>query len=657
MTQHLEAFAKMLPSRLAVPSHVCVVPTSESDSTLSEMPMRRLSQLEATVRTLNSNGGPYKWHVSMLPGIFRGQPEIAWNAALLLLKDVTETQANEFLTFPRPALKHMHARLPDGCLVLKDLSDLLLREFRKKRSSDSGALITLARTALKFTPPEHPHHHSALINLADDLYERFEKEGSNVDLDEIIVLRRAAWKGMFPDNPERQTILLELDDCLYERFRRTGAMADLEEIISLRRVTLERTPPSNRCRQLLNLANSLVEKFEKLGLVTDVKEAIDLGRTAFELCPPDHPDHALSRDCFANYLDAKIKNRGARARIMGEGNNPSSPSSSDVKQSIKKIAFETLETIPLRLLHTPTGILCNRDLQLSHFEKSPQYQQLLSLNQPSAAQIREAVNAFFQFATLSHRWANGEPLLRDVEGRKIYEMDGVDGLEKLQQFCALAFRRGFLWAWSDTCCIDKDSSAELQEAIGSMFSWYRSSSLTLVHLCDVSDTGSLADSVWFERGWTLQELLASHAVLFYTQDWSLYKNLEATNHKTDPALLEEVGKAAGIAKQHLMNFYPGLDDARSRLHWASRRRTTRPEDIAYSLFGIFQGSLTNLLRRVCGTCSWTSLSRDYIGFRRRFGPGLGWGGIVVQQLLPRQPRAIPDSTSHPAHPQQPCQMQ
>ncbi|KAI6045346.1 hypothetical protein EDC04DRAFT_2545705, partial [Pisolithus marmoratus] len=138
------------------------------------------------------------------------------------------------------------------------------------------------------------------------------------------------------------------------------------------------------------------------------------------------------------------------------------------------------------------------------------------------------------------------------------------------------------------CCIDKDSSAELQEAIGSMFSWYRSSSLTLVHLCDVSDTGSLADSVWFERGWTLQESLASHAVLFYTQDWSLYKNLETTNHKTDPTLLEEVGKAAGIAKQHLMNFYPGLDDARSRLHWASRRRTTRPEDIAYSLFGIFE---------------------------------------------------------------------
>ncbi|KAI6013834.1 hypothetical protein EDC04DRAFT_687464 [Pisolithus marmoratus] len=584
VARHLEAFANTLPNRFTVPSRVHVVPTRKPDSVPSEVPRQRLSQLESIVRTLKGNRSR-KWHVSVFPEVFEGQPEIAWSAALLLLKDMTETQANEFFTFPRPTLKRMPVRLPDAHLALKGLSDFLLREFGYNRSGASSALITLARTALEFTPQGHPHYHSALINFANVLYERFKKEDTNLNLDEVIALRRTVWKRMFPDDPERQSILLELDNCLNERFRRGDAIADLEEIISLRRAALEHTSSSNRCRQLLNLANSLVEKYEKLGLVTDIKEAIDLGRTALEFCPPGHPDHALSKDCLANYLDAKIKKRCVRP--LGAGKNPSSPSTPDIKQFIRKIVFQTLETMPLRLLHTPTGDLCNRELLLSHFERSPQYQQLLSLTQPSAAAVRDAVNEFFQFATLSHRWASGEPLLRDVEGRCIYDMDGGEGLEKLQRFCALTLRRGFLWAWSDTCCIDKDSSAELQEAIGSMFSWYHSSSLTLVHLCDVSDTGSLADSVWFERGWTLQELLASRAVLFYTQDWSLYKNLEATNHKTDPALLEEVGKAAGIAKQHLMDFYPGLDDARSRLHWASRRRTTRPEDIAYSLFGIF----------------------------------------------------------------------
>ncbi|KIK11586.1 hypothetical protein PISMIDRAFT_58083, partial [Pisolithus microcarpus 441] len=74
-------------------------------------------------------------------------------------------------------------------------------------------------------------------------------------------------------------------------------------------------------------------------------------------------------------------------------------------------------------------------------------------------------------------------------------------------------------AWSDTCCIDKDSSAERQEAIGSMFSWYHRSSLTIAYLSDVSDTASLASSAWFKRVWTLQELLAPPTLVFYMQDW------------------------------------------------------------------------------------------------------------------------------------------
>ncbi|KIK11922.1 hypothetical protein PISMIDRAFT_55099, partial [Pisolithus microcarpus 441] len=188
----------------------------------------------------------------------------------------------------------------------------------------------------------------------------------------------------------------------------------------------------------------------------------------------------------------------------------------------------------------------------------------------------------------SHRWGAGEPLLRDIEGRKIYDLDGTEGLAKLQKFCLLSLRRGFIWAWSDTCCIDKDSSAELQEAIGSMFSWYHRSSLTIAYLSDVSDTASLASSVWFKRGWTLQELLAPPTLVFYMQDWSLALNSDANNHKTDPTMLEEVQKATGVAVRHLKHFCPGMDDARSRLNWAACRRTTRAEDVAYSLFGIFK---------------------------------------------------------------------
>ncbi|KAL4063929.1 hypothetical protein V8B97DRAFT_2026246 [Scleroderma yunnanense] len=103
--------------------------------------------------------------------------------------------------------------------------------------------------------------------------------------------------------------------------------------------------------------------------------------------------------------------------------------------------------------------------------------------------------------------------------------------------------------WSDTCCIHKDSSAELSEVIGSIFSWYRKLALAMVLLA----------IKWFRRGWTLQELLAP----FFARDWSLYKD-GALNHKED-----------------------SVDNARSRFQWVSGRFTTRPEDIAYSLLGIF----------------------------------------------------------------------
>lgn len=165
--------------------------------------------------------------------------------------------------------------------------------------------------------------------------------------------------------------------------------------------------------------------------------------------------------------------------------------------------------------------------------------------------------------------------------------------------------------------------------------------------------GSLADSVWFKRGWTLQELLASHTILFYTQDWSPYRNCNAVNHKTDPALLEELQKATGVAKQYLKNFYPGMEDSRSRLHWASGRCTTRPEDVAYSLFGIFQVHLPvlygeygeNALGRLLAeiiSCSGDVSVLDWVGkpssFNSCFPASLvSYQTVLDVQLTPNHP--------------------
>ncbi len=52
--------------------------------------------------------------------------------------------------------------------------------------------------------------------------------------------------------------------------------------------------------------------------------------------------------------------------------------------------------------------------------------------------------------------------------------------------CDYARARGYPYLWIDSCCIDKTSSAELSEAINSMFDWYSQAAVCYVFLFDVS---------------------------------------------------------------------------------------------------------------------------------------------------------------------------
>ena len=120
-----------------------------------------------------------------------------------------------------------------------------------------------------------------------------------------------------------------------------------------------------------------------------------------------------------------------------------------------------------------------------------------------------------------------EVSLQDLYGP---EMKARSGYRKIERCCALAASEGWSYAWIDTCCIDKTSSAELSEAINSMYSWYQNAQVCYVYLADVakpeqmaSDEGALVPKVsiesrWFTRGWTLQELLAPSNLVFYDQN-------------------------------------------------------------------------------------------------------------------------------------------
>ncbi|KAG1758674.1 heterokaryon incompatibility protein-domain-containing protein [Suillus occidentalis] len=268
-------------------------------------------------------------------------------------------------------------------------------------------------------------------------------------------------------------------------------------------------------------------------------------------------------------------------------------SPSEAEAIIRKSIDIQLYAAPLRLLNTNTGILCDREAQISAFKMTTEYKQLLLSIMKHAGlpteRIADAVVPYFRYVMLSHRWGENEPLLHDIQDKIVYKLNAAS-LTKLQSFCEVARQAGFHWAWVDTCCIDQNNHVELQKSLNSTFAWYHHSALTVVYLSDVSPSsksGALAKSAWNTRGWTVPEFLASKVIRFYQQDWTLYLNDVSPNHKESVKIMHESEDVTGIDAHALVAFQPGMRDAREKLQWVSTRVTTVPEDIAYSLFGIF----------------------------------------------------------------------
>jgi hypothetical protein len=184
------------------------------------------------------------------------------------------------------------------------------------------------------------------------------------------------------------------------------------------------------------------------------------------------------------------------------------------------------------------------------------------------------------YAILSHTWGADE---EEVTFKDLVDGTGKtkNGYRKLY-FCAKqAVKDTLQHFWVDTCCIDKSSSAELSEAINSMYRWYHHASRCYVYLSDVSIGGStFRSSRWFTRGWTLQELVAPTSVEFFSSEG------ERIGDKN--SLVRDIAEITGISVQALQGQRPlyqfGVDE---RMLWAKGRQTKREEDAAYSLLGIF----------------------------------------------------------------------
>ena len=187
-----------------------------------------------------------------------------------------------------------------------------------------------------------------------------------------------------------------------------------------------------------------------------------------------------------------------------------------------------------------------------------------------------------KYAILSHRWGDDEVTFQEF--RKGTKQDG-QGYDKVTECCVVADSQGFQWVWIDTCCIDKKSSAELSEAINSMYRWYEGAAECYAYLSDVTwdiedrEASKLAfqASVWFTRGWTLQELLAPPKVMFFDREWKSFG--------TKKDLSREISAATGISVDHMESQSSAC--VATKMSWASSRATSRLEDMAYCMLGLF----------------------------------------------------------------------
>jgi hypothetical protein len=205
---------------------------------------------------------------------------------------------------------------------------------------------------------------------------------------------------------------------------------------------------------------------------------------------------------------------------------------------------------------------------------------------------KDLIGNILPYAILSHTWGadTEEVSFKDL-------MDGAGkskpGYDKIR-FCGEQARRdGLQYFWVDTCCIDKSNNTELSEAINSMFRWYRNAAKCYVYLRDVSRPASdandkssqlpwepaLRKSRWFTRGWTLQELIAPTSVEFFSKDG------ERLGDKR--SLERHIHEITGIPIRALQGSPLSNFSITERMSWTKKRETTREEDNAYSLLGIF----------------------------------------------------------------------
>ena len=233
--------------------------------------------------------------------------------------------------------------------------------------------------------------------------------------------------------------------------------------------------------------------------------------------------------------------------------------------------------------------------------------------------------------------------LAKMDKQEQNEIRGRLGYKKIVDTCEQAEKDGYEWVWVDTCCIDKRSSAELSEAINSMYRWYANAKICYAYLHDVDgsyfptkeDNRKYQKSNgWpecFSRGWTLQEMIAPRNLQFFNKNWQPIG--DKTGLAQDLRLITKV-------PQHILT--DGLEGNRpcvaQIISWAAYRTTMRVEDRAYSLMGLLDVNMPMLYGE--GKKAFQRLQLEIIRLSNDqsiFAWGVGSSSVRISSILADDP--------------------
>ena len=265
---------------------------------------------------------------------------------------------------------------------------------------------------------------------------------------------------------------------------------------------------------------------------------------------------------------------------------------------------------------------------------------------------------FTEYAILSHSWLPTGEITYSKWTNHAASLDTQSpGYTKLANFCKVAATYGYRLAWMDTVCINKESSAELDESIRSMFKWYKGAEVCIAYLAETTLQDDMEKDNWFTRGWTLQELLAPHCIKFFSKEWTaLSRSSAGQSDKTSGPLIPMICKATGLDTKELSQS-PNFDSIPiwRKMQWAANRTVTREEDTAYSLMGIFNVSMPTgygegaehafmrLVKEILSSKLTSQSMLEIINWSSAFENGLSdndiCSNISSSALIPRSPHA------------------